>query len=65
MTPLAIVAAAANLMSVGIEAISAAQTAVQTLRQAQDEQWAPDDPRWAGAFDAADTALNAAIKRLT
>lgn len=65
MTPGQLAGVAANLMSVGIEMISAAQTAMATLRQAQDEGWAADDPRWAGAFSTADQALAAAMKRLT
>lgn len=60
----AIIAAIANLLSVGLEALSSANAAMTVLKQAQDEGWADGDARWADAFKTADAALQAAFDRL-
>lgn len=61
----ALIAAIANALSVLLEANQAIASAVGQLKQAQDEGWAEDDPRWADAFAAADGALKKALDRLT
>ena len=61
----AVVATIANLLSIAIEALQAAHAASSTLKQAQDESWADDDPRWQAKFDELDATLEKARARLT
>jgi len=58
------IAAIANLISVAIEALNSATQASATLKQAQDEGWADNDPRWHDKFSELDAALAAAKARL-
>lgn len=53
------------LLPVALGVYNALEQAGNVLQQAQAENWAEDDPRWAPVFDAADKALAAAEARLT
>lgn len=64
MTQSETAAAAAALLNVAVEALLAIQAAQPTIKQAQDEGWKEDDPRWAKPFEGLDAALVAAKARL-
>jgi len=59
------IVALSNLISVALEALSAANQATVVLRQAQAEGWQEGDPRWNQAFSDLDIALEKARARLT
>ena len=61
----AVVTAISQLLSVALEAVSAANAASLILKQAQSENWPDGDPRWAAAFSSLDAALAKANARLT
>lgn len=58
------IAAIANLLSVAIEALQAANQASAVLQQAQTEGWTDTDPRWNQPFADLDAALASAKARL-
>lgn len=58
------IAAIANLLSIAIEAVTAASQANTVLQQAQAEGWTDTDTRWTQPFADLDAALAKAKARL-
>ena len=54
----------ASLTSVALRALEASQQAQIAVRQAQDEGWEDDDPRWEDVFATAHQARSQALGRL-
>jgi hypothetical protein len=65
MNAAAIIALLAQLAPLGIEAYQHYVDGVAVLKQAQDEAWPDNDPRWTPIFAALDALLKSAEDRLT
>lgn len=65
MIQVQLIEAIASLLNVAIEALQQVQEGNRALKQAHDENWASDDPRWQQVFDDQQKALDAARLRLT
>jgi len=53
-----------NLLPAAIDAVTRLHLGMQILKQAQEEGWADDDPRWVSVFQHFDTDLDKAESAL-